>query len=60
MEGSTLRIDVLEARDLLAKNGTATPYAVATVGSQSRATKTVSNSLSPAWNEQLALYPVYT
>ena len=50
-----LIVEVVEARDLLPKDGTGTssPYARADFDGQRRKTRTVTRDLNPAWNEAL-------
>ncbi|CAL5076716.1 unnamed protein product [Urochloa decumbens] len=50
-----LIVEVVEARDLLPKDGTGTssPYARADFDGQRRKTRTVTKDLNPAWNEAL-------
>ncbi|RCV09609.1 hypothetical protein SETIT_2G043200v2 [Setaria italica] len=50
-----LIVEVVEARDLLPKDGTGTssPYARADFDGQRRKTRTVARDLNPAWNEAL-------
>jgi len=54
MEGSTLRITVVEAQDLFATKGS--PYVTVSVGDQRKATRYIPSTLKPVWNEELALY----
>jgi hypothetical protein len=50
-----LIVEVVEARDLLPKDGmgTSSPYARADFDGQRRKTRTVTRALNPAWNEAL-------
>ncbi|KAJ3154639.1 hypothetical protein HDU89_007877 [Geranomyces variabilis] len=54
MHSLTLRVGVLSARDLLAKDrrGTSDPFVVLKLGGQTFKTKVVSKNLSPTWNEE--------
>ena len=53
MEGSTLRIVAIEAKDFAADF---VPYAVVVVSDQSQATKTAKQAKVPLWNEEFTLY----
>ena len=58
MEGSTLKITVVEARDLKQRKATgrSNPFVSVTMGDQKRSTKYIMSTLTPVWNEEIALY----
>lgn len=57
MENSTLRIGVTEAKSLPARGIKIAPnaYVIAYVDQQRKATKYISSTYNPVWNEELAL-----
>ncbi|KAI8821406.1 phosphatidylserine decarboxylase-domain-containing protein [Fimicolochytrium jonesii] len=54
MKSLTLRVKVISARDLVAKDrrGTSDPFVVLKLGGQTCKTKVVSKNLNPTWNEE--------
>ncbi|KAK3722488.1 phosphatidylserine decarboxylase [Vermiconidia calcicola] len=59
--GLVLRVQVMKARDLAAKDksGTSDPYLVLTLGDAKEATSVVSKTLNPEWNQTFE-FPVTT
>jgi Ca2+-dependent lipid-binding protein len=53
MDGSTLTVRVVEARDLIAKNanGLSDPYVILQTEGQKMETQYMENTISPVWNE---------
>ncbi|TPX69345.1 phosphatidylserine decarboxylase [Spizellomyces sp. 'palustris'] len=62
MKSLTLRVNVVEARNLMAKDrrGTSDPFVVIKLGGQSNKTSVIPRNLSPTWNEmfEFVLTPV--
>ena len=57
MEGSTLTVDVEEAKNLAAKDvtGTSDPYVVVSIENNRQSTKSIPNTINPVWKETLTL-----
>jgi phosphatidylserine decarboxylase len=58
MDGSVLTVNVIEGKNLIAKdiNGTSDPYVILSIENQRLSTKYIKNTLNPVWNELLELY----
>ena len=56
-ENSVLKVDIVEARDIVQKDAqtNAKPYAIVSVDDQQKQTKRVPPSTNPVWSEELTL-----
>lgn len=53
MEGSTLKVGIVEALDLFAKR--TNPFVTVTVSEQKKSTRYIPATANPVWNEELNL-----